>query len=129
MWSKTTKSPESSPETLQILREMKELLGKKEPEIDQRKVLSNEMRIDALEIKFESLRKECLRYLRQGSTRHQKAEELLDDGELETHPDVSNLPAIAPQPEQNGAGPNGSESDLDYVNRIIREQGTPPILG
>jgi len=122
MWSKTTKSPESSPETLQILREMKELLGKKEPEIDQRKVLSNELRIDALEIKFESLRKECLRYLRQGSTRHQKAEELLDDGELETIPDVAVPPISLPET-------NGVETDLEYINRIIREGGTPPILG
>lgn len=122
----TKNTTESKTDLQEILGIITPLLTNATPEQDLKILMELDLRVEALELKQETLKKECLRYLRSGATRHQKAEELLDDGEIEgaaITPDIAEQVAQIQNPTTNGA------TEIEKIQAIIRASGITPILG
>tara|TARA_Y100000310_G_C20686271_1_gene819239 strand:- start:2121 stop:2507 length:387 start_codon:yes stop_codon:yes gene_type:complete len=84
-------------------------------------------RVEAMERRFEALHTECLRYLQRGSKAAERAsklreqhEEEIDNTEVNGYPTQIELDA-PPQAEQP------VETDLEYIERQIRDGGGMPI--
>jgi hypothetical protein len=78
-------------------------------------------RVDALELRYETLKKECLRYLQHGSQRLKKAEEIEEDWN-DDRPETVPLTPPEPVPEE-------PVDALDHAMSLLRNAGETPIIG
>ncbi len=78
-------------------------------------------RLEELEMRFERLHSDSLRYLQSGSQRAKRAEKLLEESELEEELPELNLPVQEPA-EAPGA------SDLDWGKQQLLNSGINPII-
>lgn len=79
---------------------------------------------DDLELRFETLKTQCLRYLQTASRRLQKAQQLEGFEEDDEEPSTIPVPELNPHQVEEE-----SETDLEYVQKKLREQGIQPVSG
>ena len=78
------------------------------------------LRVDSLELSYETLREECLRHLRRGSQRLKRAEEIAEDEQLEPQQE-NQMPIDLPYPEVAEA------DDFAWARQQIRSRGETPV--
>ena len=123
MWSffKNRKSDisELTSAVAMVVSRLDDAISQEEPSDKTSKRLAElDTRVEALELRAEQLKEECIRYLQKGSQRMKRAEELADQD------DEENVPVALPEFDF----PNQAElDDRAWAAQQLRERGESPV--
>jgi len=119
--------PEPDPVALAMIQKLDQLTTMLAPDPDLKETSGSlgqlKNQVDELEMRFETLKTQCLRHLQSASQRLKRAQELEEIDEPEENRPAAELPAELQNQEAE------EQSDFAWAEQQLRAQGIQPIAG